>query len=62
MCIWYKYKTQADLAFECEMEISQVSRMERGILNTSISNMYLIAKALKVHHKELFDFEIKKRK
>jgi len=57
-----KEKTQTDLAYDCEMEISQISRMERGILNTSISNIYLIANALKIHHKDLFDFEIKKPK
>ncbi len=57
-----KNKTQIDLASDCGMEISQISRMERGILNTSISNIYLIAKSLKVHHKDIFDFEIKKTK
>ena len=57
-----KNMSQIDLAYECNMEISQISRMERGILNTSISNVFIIAKALKINHKELFDFEIKKTK
>ena len=48
--------SQADLAFECEMEISQISRIERGLINTSISNVYYIAKALGISPKDLFDF------
>jgi transcriptional regulator with XRE-family HTH domain len=48
--------SQADLAFECDMEISQISRIERGVTNTSISNAYYISKALKVSTKDLFDF------
>jgi transcriptional regulator with XRE-family HTH domain len=48
--------SQADLAYECGVEISQISRMERGLLNTSISNLYYIAKALKVDPKDLLDF------
>lgn len=57
-----KNMSQIDLAYECNMEISQISRMERGILNTSISNIFVIANALKINHKELFDFEVKKTK
>lgn len=51
-----KNVSQADLAFSCGMEISQISRLERGLLNTGISNIYLIAKYLEVEPKELFDF------
>jgi transcriptional regulator with XRE-family HTH domain len=54
--------SQSNLAYDCGMEISQVSRMERGILNTSISNIYLLAKALNIHPKELFDFKIPEKK
>lgn len=57
-----KNMSQSDLAYDCGMEISQISRMERGILNTSISNTYLIAKALNIHPKELFDFKIPEKK
>lgn len=49
--------SQADLAFSCGMEISQISRLERGLLNTGISNIFLIAKYLDIPVKELFDFE-----
>ncbi len=50
--------TQAELAFTCEMEISQISRMERGLINTSISNLFLIAQVLNIHPRKLLDFEI----
>ena len=54
--------SQEDLAYDCGMEISQISRMERGLLNTSISNIFFIAKALNIHPKELLDFKIPEKK
>jgi len=48
--------TQEKLAFSIGIEISQISRIERGILNTSISTASSIAKALDIPIKELFDF------
>ena len=39
------------------MEYSQISRIERGIINTSISHVFAIAKALKVEPSELFTFK-----
>lgn len=53
-----KNVSQAQLAYECDMEISQISRMERGLSNTGISNLYLIAKSLEIHPKELLNFEL----
>lgn len=50
--------TQELLAIRADIEISQISRIERGIINTSISQIINIANALGVHPKELFDFEI----
>ncbi len=52
-----KGMTQELLANEADLEISQISRIERGIINTSISQVFQIATALGVHPKELFDFE-----
>ncbi|NER13104.1 helix-turn-helix domain-containing protein [Leptobacterium flavescens] len=49
--------TQEKLAFEIGIEISQISRIERGILNTSVSTANAISKALKVPIRELFDFD-----
>jgi transcriptional regulator with XRE-family HTH domain len=50
--------TQELLAIRADIEISQISRIERGIINTSISQIINIANALGVHPRELFDFEI----
>ncbi|APU67846.1 helix-turn-helix domain-containing protein [Christiangramia flava] len=46
--------TQAQLANDIGVEISQISRIERGIINTSVGNVNAIAKALKVDLKDLF--------
>jgi len=48
--------TQEQLANEIDIEISQISRIERGVINTSISNVNLIAKALQCPVSELFRF------
>ena len=48
--------TQEKLAFSIGVEISQISRIERGLLNTSISTAEAIAVCLDVSLKELFDF------
>lgn len=48
--------TQAQLANDLGVEISQISRIERGVINTSISNANAISKVLKVDLKELFSF------
>jgi len=39
------------------VEISQISRIERGVINTSIGNINAIAKTLKVPVSELFEFD-----
>lgn len=51
-----KSMTQEKLAFSVGIEISQISRIERGILNTSISTIKAIATALNIEVKDLFDF------
>ncbi|MGO3812680.1 helix-turn-helix domain-containing protein [Mesonia sp.] len=48
--------TQEQLAIDLNIEISQISRIERGVINTSIGNVNAIAKVLKIDHKELFEF------
>jgi len=48
--------TQEDLAIEIGIEVSQISRIERGILNTSISMANEIAIKLNISIKDLFDF------
>ena len=51
--------TQAQLANDIGVEISQISRIERGIINTSIGNCNAISRVLNVSVKELFNFTSK---
>jgi transcriptional regulator with XRE-family HTH domain len=48
---------QEDLVERTGFDIRQIGNIERGISNTSISNLAAIAKALGVHPKELLDFD-----
>jgi transcriptional regulator with XRE-family HTH domain len=48
--------TQEELCYRTDLFLSQIGRIERGEINTSISIVSKIAKALKIHPKELFDF------
>lgn len=46
--------SQTDLAFLCgDKDWSQISRMERGLVNFSISYLLVVADALEVSAKEL---------
>ena len=49
--------TQAQLAIDCDFDVSVISRIERGVVSTSIGVIYEIAQALEIDVKELFDFE-----
>ena len=53
---------QEDLVDRTGFNLKQVGNIERGISNTSISNIAAIARALEVHPSELlkFDFDIPK--
>lgn len=48
--------TQEILAYSSDLPISQIGRIERGEINTTISTVKAIAKALEIEPKELFDF------
>jgi transcriptional regulator with XRE-family HTH domain len=48
--------SQEVLAYTADIPISQVGRIERGEINTTISTAKAIANALKIPVKELFDF------
>ena len=52
-----KNVTQEELAFRCGFELSQIGRIERGTINTSVSHVFAISKALDVPVKYLFEFE-----
>ena len=47
--------SQEQLAWETGLEFSQINRIENGKINTSISNVFIIAEALVVLPKELFE-------
>ena len=49
--------TQEQLANELGIEISQISRIERGVINTSITTLYSISKVLNLDVSELFVFD-----
>lgn len=50
-----KKLSQEELANLCDFEISQISRIERGIINTSIGNVFILAKHLGVHPTTFFE-------
>ncbi|CAM3905390.1 hypothetical protein FLSI110296_02505 [Flavobacterium sinopsychrotolerans] len=50
------------LAYTINVEYSQISRIELGKINASISTVYDIAEALEVPLQLLFDFEIEQNK
>ena len=51
-----KKVSQEELAGETGFELSQIGRIERGTVNTSISHISAIAKALNISPSELFLF------
>ncbi|RPG34020.1 MAG: XRE family transcriptional regulator [Muricauda sp. TMED12] len=46
--------TQEELANELDIEISQISRIERGVINTSVSLVKAIIDCLHIEADELF--------
>ena len=48
-----KVYSQAQLAIDAEMEVSQISRIERGVLNTSVLTLLKIAVVLDVELSDL---------
>ena len=52
--------SQEELAWKADSELSQISRMERGVINTSLSQAFKVAEALEISLKELFDFDLPK--
>lgn len=51
-----KKMSQESLAFTSDIPISQVGRIERGEINTTISSVKAIAQSLEIPIKDLFDF------
>lgn len=50
-----------NLAYSINVEYSQISRIELGKINTSVSTVYDIAIALEVPLQDLFNFEIEEK-
>ena len=50
--------SQSQLAFECGIRINQIGRIERGEINTSITSIFAIAKALHVQPHDLINLEM----
>jgi transcriptional regulator with XRE-family HTH domain len=42
-----------------EIHYNQIGRIERGEINPTICTLLVLSKALKVHHKDLLNFEYK---
>lgn len=51
--------TQEELAYEADVPLSQVGRIERGENNPTISTLYVLAKALDTDVKVLVDVKVK---
>ena len=49
--------SQETLAYTTDLHLSQIGRIERGEINTSISFVFLFADTLGVLPAEFFDFE-----
>lgn len=52
-----KKMSQEKLALEAGFELSQIYRIENGVVNTSISHVAKIAEILQVEPAELFRFQ-----
>lgn len=48
--------TQEALAAEAGLEFSQIGRIERGVINTSLSTVFILAKTLHLDARDLFEF------
>lgn len=49
--------TQEKLAFEANIELRQLGRIERGEINTGILSVKLLSEILKVDQTEFFNFD-----
>jgi transcriptional regulator with XRE-family HTH domain len=48
-----KKMTMEELSYECDMELSQIYRIEKGKVNATVSSLYAIAKGFKISLQEL---------
>ncbi len=57
-----KKVTQEELSYRADITLSQIARIETGAINTTVNTLFIIAKALDVHPKEIFDFDFTGKK
>jgi transcriptional regulator with XRE-family HTH domain len=53
--------SQEQLANECDLPLSQISRIETCRINTSLSHICLLARVLKISPAELMNFKLSKQ-
>jgi len=51
-----------EFALQADMEYSQLSKIERGVINTTISTAYAWGQALEIPPAKLFDFTLSEKK
>jgi len=44
------------LAFEADIELSQIHRIEKGKINPTITTVLLLAETLAIHPSQLFEY------
>lgn len=49
--------TQVELANDADIPLSQIGRIERGEVNTTISTVYVLSKALNLEVADLFKYK-----
>lgn len=47
-----------DLATRCDIDYSDISKIEKGLRNIQLSTILELSKGLEIHPKELFDFKL----
>jgi transcriptional regulator with XRE-family HTH domain len=55
-----KKMTQEDLAYQSDLSLGQIARIETARINPTLSTVFKIARTMEVELKELFDFELEK--
>jgi len=55
-----KKMTQEDLAYQSDLSLSQIARIETARINPTLSTVFKIARTMEVELKEMFDFELEK--
>lgn len=57
-----KKLTQEELAYRCDVPLSQIGRIERGVHSPTLSTLYILADGLDEEPKALLNFKFKLKK